>query len=283
MTTLKNKTKSYRAHWYVWLVPVLALGISAFLFIQHHYDHGPKITIFFEDASVIQADKTHIRYRGADIGVVKSLALTEDRKGVNISATLNKGLDDFAVEGSKFWVVTPIVSLEGLTGLDTIFSGPYVEAVPGPADAAKQTEFKAKSEDDNTQTVESTVSYIIETNNAESISVGDSITFRGIKVGSTNKVTLNKDSQIVEVQINIQNKYARLIRTNTVFWRKVGIQADLGLFGSKIKVNSLDSIMHGGMEFATPDAAGEIAKHHTKFGLAGAAPKDYGKWNPKLE
>jgi len=74
-----------------------------------------------------------------------------------------------------------------------------------------------------------------------------------------------------------------LIRTNSVFWRKAGIKADLGLFNSEIKVNSFDSIMHGGIEFFTPNNPGAVAKAQSRYPLHGEAPKDSGKWNPQLE
>jgi paraquat-inducible protein B len=84
------------------------------------------------------------------------------------------------------------------------------------------------------------------------------------------------------VQINIENKYGRLIRTNTVFWRKVAVQAKLGLFNSELKINSLDSILHGGIDFSTPEPVGPIAKARTRFGLEQAPPKDSSNWNPIL-
>jgi len=74
-----------------------------------------------------------------------------------------------------------------------------------------------------------------------------------------------------------------LVRTNTAFWRKVGIQAKLGLFGSEVKVNSLDSIMRGGIELFTPDPPAPVAKANHKFTLLAAPPKDYEKWNPVLD
>jgi paraquat-inducible protein B len=136
---IKENVESIYSHWYVWLFPIFALIISGFLFFKYFFDHGPTIAITFDEVSVIQPEKTRIRFRGIEIGVVKNLAVSDDRKNVVVYAVLKKGLDDFAVEGAKFWIVTPKVSLQGLTGLDTIFSGPYIEALPGKADAQTQT------------------------------------------------------------------------------------------------------------------------------------------------
>ena len=280
---IKGHYKEVKSRWYLWLFPILAVLLTGYLFFQKFYNHGRTIAITFEEVSVIQPEKTKIRFRGVDIGTVRSLAISDDHKSVIVYCVLGKDAEEFAVEGSKFWVVTPKVSLAGLTGLDTIFSGPYIEASPGKPDAPIQTEFKARPDSEVKEFNEATTPFMIETSTAESISSNDAITFRGINIGTIGKLSLTKTAQGIDVQIHIQNKYVKLVRTNTVFWRKVGIQAKLGLFGSNIKVNSLDSIMHGGMEMFTPDKPGEVAKPHTKFVLASEAPKDVEKWNPNLE
>lgn len=279
---MTENMKSIRNNWYLWLFPVIAIGITLFLFKVYYENHGRTIQITFDEASVMKVEKTRLRFRGVDIGVVKDIQLSPDHKNVVVSVMLTKDTDDFAVEGSQFWVVTPKVSLQGLSGLDTIFAGPYIEVLPGPTDAKKVSQFKGRPEDVH-EASENMSSYVLETASAESINTGDAITFRGMTVGTVGKMSLSKTSQAVNVQINIENRYVQLIRTNTVFWRKVGIQAKLGLFSSKIKVNSFDSIMHGGVEFFTPDNPGPMAKANAKFALATEAPKNYEKWNPKLE
>ncbi len=270
-----------KRRWYLWLFPLVAVGLSIYLFYQYFYDHGPLIKIIFDEASVVQAEKTRLRFRGVDIGTVKDVAISKDHRNVEVSVLLVKGADRFAVEGSKFWIVTPKISLQGFTGLDTFFSGPYIEVAPGKSDADKQLVFNGR-QDSIQDAFENTSVYNMEAVNGESLSVGDSITYRGINVGSIGRVGISKTGQRIEVQMNIQNRYVHLIRSNTVFWRKVGVQADLGLFSSSIKVNSLDSIMHGGLEFATPDNPGPVAKARAKFTLAQEAPKNAAKWNPAL-
>jgi paraquat-inducible protein B len=129
--------------------------------------------------------------------------------------------------------------------------------------------------------LENTTLFYIDGANAESINEGDAVTFRGLQVGTITRVSLSKAAQGIVIQMNIQNKYLRLIRANTIFWPKVGIEANLGLFGSKIKVNSMESIMSGGLEFRTPDEAGPRAKAGAHYKLS-SVPKDYEKWYPAL-
>jgi paraquat-inducible protein B len=268
--------------WYVWIFPLVAVAITGWLFYDYFSQKGPTIQISFDDASGIQAGKTRVRFRGVAVGIVKDVTISPDNKEAFIKVTMQKDVASFAVQGTQFWVVLPKVGFQGVSGLETLFEGSYIAVQPGPADAASKTDFKGHMSMES-ESVENTRTYFLDEMSGESIVVGDSVTFRGIKIGAVTKVSLFKTGQSVSVQINIHNRYEKLIRTNTVFWRKVGIQADLGLFSSQVKVNSLDSILHGGVELATPDGPGEVARAQTRFSLAHAPPKNSDKWSPNLE
>ena len=279
----KSNVKKAQSHWYVWLFPVFAILICAYIGYQSFRDRGPMIQIMFDDASSIEAEKTKVRYKGVVIGTVKKVEISENLKETIVDIRLQKSAENFAVEGSKFWLVTPKVGLQGISGLETIFEGTYIAVQPGKPENDQKLEFKGKLGHDTNESLENTTTYSLETSNAESVTLGDSVTFRGLVIGTITEVLLAKGAQNVLVQIHIHNRYAHLIRTNTVFWRKVGVQAKLGLFSSEVKVNSLDSIMHGGVELFTPDSPGERAKAFSKFTILQAAPKGSEKWNPKLD
>lgn len=279
---VKNKFSSLKASWYVWLFPVIALGVSAYFLRTYLGEKGPEIKIYFDDGGSLQAEKTRIRYRGVNIGMVKKVGISEDGKKVVAHVNLQKDSEHFAVKGTKFWVVSPKVSFQGITGLETLIEGTYIAAQPGNPDGEWEEEFNGKLGNDSNDPLEDTVAYYLETPNAGSVGSGDSITFRGLKIGSVTKVTLSKTAQTVVVQVNIQNKYVRLIRNNSVFWRKSAVQANLGLFNSELKIESLDSLLRGGIDVFTPTEAGPIANAQTKFPLADKAPKDWEKWNPQL-
>ena len=273
-----------KSNWYVWLFPFIALCICGFLLFHYLMHRGPRIKISFEDGANIQPEKTEIRFRGVPIGMVRDVEISKDKKEVIAVVDLQKDAKGLAVEGTKFWIVTPRVSLQGVSGLETIIGGPYIALTPGKNEGKPEKEFKGRlgpNEADESQ--EDTVSYFLETPTSESINIGDAVTFRGLKIGTVTKIALNKTGQLVQIQINIQNHYVRLIRTNTVFWRKTALQAHLSIFKSEIKMSSLESMLKGGVERFTPTDAGEIAKAQTKFALQNGPPKDSDKWNPNLE
>jgi paraquat-inducible protein B len=283
MGNVKQNLDRFRSTWYIWLFPLFAVGIAVWLFFGYFDQQGPKIKIRFDDAASIRPDKTRVKFRGVSIGVVDKLVISGDNRDVIAHITLQRDAADFAVEGSRFWVVTPKVNIQGVSGLETLFEGPYIAVDPGPGGAKRKLDFIGQSTKGIEESMEDTAAYYLEAPFVESISVGDPVSFRGLNVGSVTRVTLSKTSQSVLIQINVEAKYMKLIRTNTVFWRKVGLQANLGLFKSEVKINSLESLLRGGVDFFTPDPAGPMAKSRTHFALNPTPPKDWEKWNPKLE
>ncbi len=279
---IKSQAQALKTGWYIWMFPVFAVAISGWLLFDYYKQQGPRIYISFDDAGSLQAEKTTVRFRGVPVGTVKDVFISSDHKDIVAEVLLRKDARNFAVEGSKFSLVTPKVGFGGISGLDTLFEGAYIAVLPGRSDAGEKYDFKGQSQS-ATDPQDDTSPYIIETENAESIGVGAAITFRGVKIGSVTKASVADGGQMVNLQINIYNKDTSLIRTNTSFWRKVGVQAKLGLFGSDIKVNSLESIMAGGLELRTPSPAGPMAKAYQKFILLQVAPKDIAKWNPELK
>lgn len=279
----RERLKSITAGWYVWLFPLFAVLITGWLLKEYYNQRGPTVKIYFDSASSIEPEKTRIRHRGVTIGTVKEVKLSEDNKDVVVYAMLSSEAKRFAVEGTKFSLVVPNVGIQGVSGIETIFEGVYISAYPGDATGPKKTEFKGSIGKDISLSLEDTVSYYLETDRAGSISVGDSVTFRDVKVGTVTDLSFSKTSQYVIVQINVDNRYVKLIRTNTVFWRKMAIDAKLSIFNTEIKVGALDTLLKGGIEFFTPDNPGPIAYAHSKFGLNYEPPKGWEAWNPKLE
>ena len=58
----------------------------------------------------------------------------------------------------------------------------------------------------------------------------------------------------------------------------------LGLLGARVETNSLESIVAGGVSFATPDSAETAgqAPEGTVFDLTDNAEKSWLKWAPKI-
>ncbi|MEK2645758.1 MlaD family protein [Bdellovibrio sp. BCCA] len=273
--------KNLKDTWYLWLFPLFAVMLAGWLFWNYYRHRGPTITIYFNEGTRIKPGKTEVRFRGVQIGLVKDVTITSDLKKIEVIADLNRDAKSFAQNGAKFWIESPRISFEEVRGLDTLVEGSYIGALPGTGDL--QREFTGREAADLKYPLDETAGFKLETKNAESIGEGDPVFYRGVNVGSVAKVTFSKTGQTVFVNIRVPWVHAKLIRENTVFWRKSGFQGKLGLFKSEVKLSSLEALLKGGIEFATPEPAAQKAKHAQTFQLQANAPKDWEKWNPDLD
>ncbi|HXK26138.1 MAG TPA: MlaD family protein, partial [Myxococcota bacterium] len=94
----------------VWLIPIVAALVGAFVAWRALSERGPEITIDFKTAEGLEAGKTHIKYKDVEVGVVDSVALSPDLSGVVVRARMTAGAEDYLREKTQFWIVKPRVS-----------------------------------------------------------------------------------------------------------------------------------------------------------------------------
>ena len=92
----------------------------------------------------------------------------------------------------------------------------------------------------------------------------------------------SNDSRSVRIHLNILSRYARLVRTSSVFWNASGISVHMGLKGVKIHTESLESMIAGGVAFATPDSPGGRVKSGSVFELHPDVKDDWLNWSPAI-
>ena len=228
---------------------------------------------------------TPIRYKGIDIGKVDSVELTDDLKAVILHARILKAGDRIARAGSQFWVVKPEVSLTRLANLDTLVTGLYLDVQPAPVGTAAQTSFVAQSLAPTNTPAQLGLKLVLSTPTRGSIKPGTVISYRDISVGKVLDFDLGPTSDLVLLHVLIEPRYAGLIHSGTRFWNTSGITVDAGLFkGVKLRTDSLESVLEGGISFATPEAPlmGNPARAGQTF-MLNAEPKDeWLQWSPKI-
>ena len=120
----------------VWLVPLIALVIALGVAWRTYSDRGPIIEIVLDNAAGVEAGQTTIRFRDVNVGVVESVALTDDLKRVVVTVRVRKDVAQFVDDSAQFWVVRPSVTAQGVSGIETVLSGVYIaaywDATPGP-------------------------------------------------------------------------------------------------------------------------------------------------------
>src|SRR5260370_1093297 len=121
----------------VWIIPIVAAAVGAWVAVTRIRSEGPKITIVFPSAEGLEADKTKIHYKGVDVGTIKTIRLSDDHQRVIATAQMAPRTEGFLVEDTKFWVVRPRISGATVSGLGTLISGAYIGMEIGASKVSK--------------------------------------------------------------------------------------------------------------------------------------------------
>lgn len=243
----------------IWFLPIVAALLGLWILAQNITNASTSIQIHFENADGIIVNKTRIRYKGVIVGTVKKIEL-DSSSGVNVIAKIESHAKFMLRENTQFWLVSPKATLTSITGLDTLFSGSYINLQPGNGEDA--TNFDAVHEQpisipDNALLVN------LQSDNAGSIGVGTPLFYKKIKVGEVAQVRLDKAGQHVNIKAFVKMKHSHLINDGSRFWNISGLQANVSASGINLQLDSLTSLIAGGITFTTPAEGETLSQDHT--------------------
>ena len=247
----------------IWFLPFIAAILGVWILFQNVTHSNKDIEIHFSRAEGIIVNKTKVRYKGVIIGTVKRVELDEI-DGVNVIAEIEAHATFLLKSKSQFWLVSPKASLTAITGLDTLFSGSYINLLPGEGEPS--TKFKAAFEQP-INIPDNALLLNFKSNNAAANNVGTPIFFKKIQVGEVARIRIDSSGKFVNIQAFIESKYSSLIKKDSKFWNISGLKANVSRAGVEIKLNNLTSLIAGGITFSSPasSAAPEKGQKYTLF------------------
>ena len=126
----------------IWAIPVVTVIIGAWLAWRTISQRGPLITITFETAEGLQANQSHVRHKDVDMGVVQKVSLTPDLKRVQVTVRMNSEAEPLLTDQAQFWVVRPRFFAGSISGLQTLFSGSYIDLLPASEGGEAEARFR---------------------------------------------------------------------------------------------------------------------------------------------
>jgi len=234
----------------VWLLPICAFIVSGWLIYKSASEKGPVITIDFPTAEGLEIDKTKIRYLDVEIGKVTDIDINQDAKTIQVTAQMHRTAENYLNQNTSFWVVRPQVGLAGISGLNTLISGAYIEVKPG--DGPHQHHFTGLPAAPVLKTESQGRQFVLETANLGALGPRTQINFHGIPVGEVLTQELSANADSIRLVIFIKAPYDQFVRKNTRFWKDSGIDLSAGADGFKVRTGPLVSMLSGGIAFRTP-------------------------------
>lgn len=245
------RRQGWRLGW-VWAVPIGAAVVVLWLGWHTLAERGPTITISFKAADGLQAGQTHVQHRNVDVGVVESLDLTPDMSRVIVRARMSRAAAAHLTEFTRFAIIAPRVSAGGISGLSTLVSGTYIEMYPGQP-GRPQRAFMGLDEPPVLPPDTPGRSFVLQSDDLGSLTRGSPISFRGLTVGEVEDYALTKDQRGVTVTAFVRAPYDRLVNHETRFWNAGGVDFSVGAQGVRIRANSWQQLLAGGVAFETPE------------------------------
>ena len=251
----------------IWALPIVAGLVAAWLGYTTFASQGPTITIGFKTATGLVAGKTLIKHHDIELGLVDAIVPAPDLSSVTVSVKMNKTATQLLREGTHFWVARPRISLSGLSGLDTLVGGSYIEMDPGPAAGKNTRSFAGLEEPPVVQSDVVGTTYILTTDKIGSVGSGSPVFFRGIEVGQVINYEFAGVAKGFSVRIFVRQPYDAYVREGTHFWNASGISLTTGADGFKLNIESLAAVIGGGIAFDTIDTGHAVAtaKADTSF------------------
>ncbi|WOE32884.1 MULTISPECIES: intermembrane transport protein PqiB [unclassified Acinetobacter] len=249
-----NKKKAKWKPSLIWIIPIVTLLIAISLAVKAFMNVGPTINVSFRSAEGLVAGKTTVQFRQVNIGLVRKIMLSDDLSHVIVQIELTKDASNFASTDSKFWVVRPRIGTNGVSGIDTLLSGPYIEVEGGKAHQ-KETDFLGLEFPPVVASDVPGKTFFLQASDLGSLDIGSPIYYRRINVGQITAYKLSNDGTKVELRIFIRAPYDKFVTTNARFWQASGIDISLNASGFNLKTQSLTSIVSGGIAFGYPEHA----------------------------
>jgi paraquat-inducible protein B len=277
-----NQPVIKKMHWpyyLVWLIPLLAAVAVGFYVHTYLKKRGSEITIRFNDASGLMESQTKVMHLGVEIGQISAVQLTPDSSNVLVHVQLQTSASDFAKQGAAFWVVRPEISYGGISGLNTVLSGPFIDSNPG--NGASQSQFTGLLKPPPPG---NGIRFILHDAQLEHVLPDSPVYYRGIEVGTVEDIQLSDNSDGIDFHLFVQQRYAPLVRTTSQFWIVGGFDVEGGLLtGVHMKLDSLRSLISGGVTFSSPDDnLGDPAQEGAQFPLYDEPKKEWLDWSPKI-
>ncbi len=237
----------------VWVVPIVAAIAGVWVAATRILSEGPTITIVFKSAEGLEAGKTQIHYNGVIVGTLKTIRLSADHRQVIATAEMAPKTEDFLVDDTQFWVVSPRISGATVTGLGTLISGAYIGMEIGESQKSRRDFVALETPPIVTGDMPGRF-FTLKTPDLGSLDAGTPIFFRRLQVGEVASYALDQDGKALSLKVFVNAPYDQYVTPNTRFWHASGIDVSLSAGGLTVQTQSLLSILIGGIAFETPAA-----------------------------
>jgi paraquat-inducible protein B len=244
---------------YVWILPVIVVVVGGFVAVREKLAQGISIEITFATADDLEPNKTKISYKAVEIGEVKEIHVSKDRKEVVVEARIHRNARDYLVRDTRFWVVRPRVTGANISGLGTLVSGAYIGVDVGHS-TEPEDHFTGLEVPPIVTSGLPGREYILHAGDIGSLSIGSTVFYRHMPAGQVVAYALDPGGASVTVKVFVNAPYDSFVTQSSRFWQASGVDMSIDSEGVKLHTESIASILEGGVAFQSPKDATATAE-----------------------
>ncbi len=236
----------------IWLIPLLAALIGAWLAVKTIRETGPTITIVFKSAEGLVPGKTEIKYKDVTVGKVQRIQLSKDLSQVLVTADMSREVAAHLTRDTLFWIVRARVALGEVSGISTLISGAYIGMMPGSSGKVVHR-FEGNEKPPAIFRDTPGRQFNLRAEHLGSLDIGSPVYYRQVKVGRVTNVDMAEDGTGVLLEIFVAAPYHHQVKRGSRFYNASGLDMKVGADGVRIDTPSLASLLVGGVSFFTAE------------------------------
>ena len=236
----------------VWIIPVVALALAAYLGVRTVRSEGPRITITWKSGDGLVAGQTKVRHKAVELGQVESVRLADDMRSVIVTVQMQREAVPYLTDQARFWVVRARLTSGSISGIETLVSGSYIEMDPGDRDGKEVTRYTGLENPPGVRTGEPGRTYQLKAERIGSLTAGAPVFYRDITVGEVLGYDIGDGTGPVTVEAFVRSPYDGFVREGTHFWNASGLSVQIGGDGIHVEIASLQALLSGGVAFDVP-------------------------------
>ena len=243
---------------------------------------GEPFIINFKTVRGLRPGQTRVTYLGLPVGIITEMRALDSK--VEVTARFEQAYDFLRRTGSEFNLVEPTISVQGVSGLETLITGVVVACTPGTGKGLARR-FQGSVPRDSDEVVEqsSLGRQFILVSSSTALMPGSPVLYRELQVGAVLSKKLGRDGRSIELTIGIQSEYTPLVRANSVFWEARGLNGSIGFLNVNIRsATPLPLAGNGAVVFATPDTSAAPARSRAAFNLNDKPRREWTRWQPEI-
>jgi len=250
----------------VWLVPLLALALGGWLVWTTIQSRGPVVTIMFPTAEGLEAGRTEVKLRDVVVGTVSEINLADDIATVVTTVEMVPAAEAWLTSGTRFWIVQPQIGIEGVTGLSTLLSGPYIAVDPGEGEPARR--FEGLQRRPPVPRDAAGTRFLLASEQLGALRVGSPVFFRELAAGEITGFRVPKRPELTDgdlacevtpgrvprsfaIEVFVRAPYDELVHADSRFVNTSGIAFDISGQRVSIELQSIGALLSGGVAFGT--------------------------------